>query len=340
MLLGSALCCWVLPCAAGFCLVLLGSALCCWVLPCAAGFCLVLLGSALCCWVLPCASRFCLLLLGSACLCCVNARCPQCAQYFACRLPLHVIQPSDFTFREFAAARARISFASRFDLVFDLVFPGLDFLVLSPSLPFFGCSLVSLVGALAFLLLSSLGRCCWWMFAAVGLSLCLVVVSCLCLSSAAGWERVKKTITLLRVIPTMTFIRFVTGKSSGILSDISFLAFYLAYLLAFYLANIPALYLAYLVAFYLAYLLAYLLTSYLAFYLANLLAFYLANILALYLAIPCGILSGISSGILSVISIWHSIYLSGVLSGISSGILSDMLSGVLSGISSGILSGR
>ena len=99
------------------------------------------------------------------------------------------IQPSDFTFREFAAARARISFASRFNifnLVFDLVFPGLDFLVVSPSLPFFGCSLVSLVGALAFLLLSSLGRCCWWMFAAAGLSLCLVVVSCLCLSSAAG----------------------------------------------------------------------------------------------------------------------------------------------------------
>ena len=27
--------------------------------------------------------------------------------------------------------------------------------------------------------------------------------------------------TLLRVIPTMTFIHFVTGKSSGILSDIS-----------------------------------------------------------------------------------------------------------------------
>ena len=205
MLLGSALCCWVLPCAAGFCLVLLGSALCCWVLPCAAGFCLVLLGSALCCWVLPCASGFCLVLLGSAlcfwvlpaaagfCLL-VLRQCamPQCAQYFACRLPLHVIQPSDFTFREFAAARARISFASRFDLVFDLVFPGLDFLVLSPSLPFFGCSLVSLVGALAFLLLSSLGRCCWWMFAAVGLSLCLVVVSCLCLSSAAGWERGEK----------------------------------------------------------------------------------------------------------------------------------------------------
>ena len=30
-----------------------------------------------------------------------------------------------------------------------------------------------------------------------------------------------KLITLLRVIPTMTFIHFVTGKSSGILSDIS-----------------------------------------------------------------------------------------------------------------------
>ena len=28
-------------------------------------------------------------------------------------------------------------------------------------------------------------------------------------------------ITLLRVIPTMTFIHFLTGKSSGILSDIS-----------------------------------------------------------------------------------------------------------------------
>ena len=34
-------------------------------------------------------------------------------------------------------------------------------------------------------------------------------------------KKIKKTITLLRVIPTMTFIHFVTGKSSGILSDIS-----------------------------------------------------------------------------------------------------------------------
>ena len=37
-------------------------------------------------------------------------------------------------------------------------------------------------------------------------------------------------ITLLRVIPTMASIRFVTGQSSGILSE------HLAYLLAFYLA--------------------------------------------------------------------------------------------------------
>ena len=37
------------------------------------------------------------------------------------------IEASDCTFREFFPARARISFASRFDLVFDLVFfPGSD----------------------------------------------------------------------------------------------------------------------------------------------------------------------------------------------------------------------
>ena len=62
-------------------------------------------------------------------------------------------------------------------------------------------------------------------------------------------------ITLLRVIPTMTFIHVLTGTSSGILPDISsdiLFAFYLAYLLA------------YLLAFYLTYLL----TFYLAFYLA------------------------------------------------------------------------
>ena len=114
----------------------------------------------------------------------------------------------------------------------------------------------------------------------------------------------------------MTFIRFVTGKSSGILSDISsgirsgilsgisscillayllafylaylltsYLAFYLANLLAFYLANILALYLAYLVAFYLAYQNSFYLAYLLAFYLAYLLAFYLLTLyVAFYLA--------------------------------------------------------
>jgi len=66
-------------------------------------------------------------------------------------------------------------------------------------------------------------------------------------------------ITLLRVIPTMTFIDLLLAN---------LLAFYLTYLLASDLAF----YLAYLMAFYLAYLLAF----YLTFYLAYLLAFYLA----------------------------------------------------------------
>jgi len=35
------------------------------------------------------------------------------------------------------------------------------------------------------------------------------------------WHTPTYQITLLRVIPTMTFIHFLTGKSSGILSDIS-----------------------------------------------------------------------------------------------------------------------
>ena len=80
-------------------------------------------------------------------------------------------------------------------------------------------------------------------------------------------------ITLLRVIPTMTFIRFVTGTSSGILSDIS--SGILSGISSGTLSGISYL---------LQYVLAYLLTFYLAFSLANLLAFYLANILALYLA--------------------------------------------------------
>ena len=34
-------------------------------------------------------------------------------------------------------------------------------------------------------------------------------------------DRMPDKIALLRVIPTLTFIHFVTGKSSGIVSDIS-----------------------------------------------------------------------------------------------------------------------
>jgi len=110
VLLGFTLCYWVLPCVTGFCLVLLGFTLYCWVLPCTAGFCLELLDSALCLgfalcfWVLLAAAGFCLPMLRQCAM-------PQCTQYFVYRFPLPIlIQPSDFIFREFAAARARISF--------------------------------------------------------------------------------------------------------------------------------------------------------------------------------------------------------------------------------------
>ena len=91
-----------------------------------------------------------------------------------------------------------------------------------------------------------------------------------------------KTVTLLRVIPTMTFIRFVIGKSSGILSDISSrIRFGIS---SGILPDIPS----------------------------GISSGILSGIFS-------GILSGIFSGILSGIS---SGILSGVLSGISSGILS------------------
>ena len=102
-------------------------------------------------------------------------------------------------------------------------------------------------------------------------------------------------ITLLRVIPTMAFIHFVTGKSSGILSDISsgilsgilsgISSGILPGILSGILSGIPSgILLAYYLAFYLACYLAYLLAFYLTFYLAYLLAFYLANLLAFSLA--------------------------------------------------------
>ena len=55
----------------------------------------------------------------------------------------------------------------------------------------------------------------------------------------------KNKVTLLRVIPTMTFIYLLLAN---------LLAFYLRYLLAFYLAYLLAFYLAYLLAYVLAYL--------------------------------------------------------------------------------------
>ena len=96
-------------------------------------------------------------------------------------------------------------------------------------------------------------------------------------------KKIEYKITLLRVIPTMTFIDLLLAN---------LLAFYLTYLLAFdpafYLAYLLAYILVYLLAcllaFYLAYLLADVLAYLLAFYLAYLLAYYLANLLGFYLA--------------------------------------------------------
>ena len=117
------------------------------------------------------------------------------------------------------------------------------------------------------------------------------------------WSMPFEKNTLLSVIPTMTFIHFVTGKSSGILSDIS----------------------------------SGILSGKHSGTLSGILSDILSGILS---GIPSGILSGISSNILSGISPGtlsgiSSRILSDILSGISSRILSD----ILSGISSGILSG-
>ena len=117
-------------------------------------------------------------------------------------------------------------------------------------------------------------------------------------SSTIGWKlafmtnrlaRLARKNILLRVIPTMTFIRFVLSLCSSRLSGkSSFWQFYPAYLLAHFLPIYVA----------------YLLVSDLALYLAYLLA-----------------LTGISSGISSDI-------LSGILSGKSSGILSGKHSNI------------
>ena len=115
-------------------------------------------------------------------------------------------------------------------------------------------------------------------------------------------------ITLLRVIPTMTFIHFLTGKSSGILSDIS------SDILFGILSSISS---------------GILSSGILSGKSSGILSGISSGILS---DISSGILSGISSGSLSGIS--H-----GILSGISSDILSGIFSHILSGISSDILSG-
>ena len=135
-------------------------------------------------------------------------------------------------------------------------------------------------------------------------------------------------ITLLRVIPTMTFIHFVTGKSSGILSDIS--SGILSGISSGILSGISS------------GILSDKSSGILSGKHSGTLSGISSGILSgkssgVLSGMPSGILSGISSNILSGIS---SVILSGISHGILSGISSGILSDILSGISSGILSGR
>ena len=135
-------------------------------------------------------------------------------------------------------------------------------------------------------------------------------------------------ITLLRVIPTMTFIHFVTGKSSGILSDIS--SGILSGISSGILSGISS------------GILSDKSSGILSGKHSGTLSGISSGILSgkssgVVSGMPSGILSGISSNILSGIS---SVILSGISHGILSGISSGILSDILSGISSGILSGR
>ena len=145
--------------------------------------------------------------------------------------------------------------------------------------------------------------------------MCLLYLAVIILT--AGLQCLKK-ITSLRMIPTMTFIHFLTGKSSGILSDIS--SGILSGISSGICSGISS----------------------------GILSGKSSGILS---GISSGILSGISSGIFfgilsgissDILSDIYSDILSGIssdiLSGISSDILSDILSGILSGISSDILS--
>ena len=145
-------------------------------------------------------------------------------------------------------------------------------------------------------------------------------------------------ITLLRVIPNMTFIHFVTGKPSGILSDIH--SGILSGISCGILSGISSGILAGISFAICSGISSGTLSGISSGISSGILSGIYSDILS---GISCGIqniLSGISSDILSDIS---SDILSGIssdiLSGISSDILSDILSGILSGISSDILSG-
>ena len=125
--------------------------------------------------------------------------------------------------------------------------------------------------------------------------------------------------TLLRVIPTMTFIHLLIGKSSSILPDIS------SGILSGILSGISS------------GILSGILSGISSGILSDISSGILSGILS---GISSGILSGKYSGILSGISSGYLAHLSGISHGILSGISSGSLSDILSGISSGILSGR
>ena len=144
-----------------------------------------------------------------------------------------------------------------------------------------------------------------------------------------------RQITLLCVIPTMTFIHFVTGKSSGILSDI------FSGIRSGILSGIPSGILPGISSGRCSGISSGICSGISSGIPSGILSGISSGILSgKSSGIPSGILSSISSGMLSgkssgILSGKHS----GTLSGISSGILSDILSGILSGIPSGILSG-
>ena len=151
---------------------------------------------------------------------------------------------------------------------------------------------------------------------------------CFYMSSFVYFSQNISQITLLRVIPTMTSIRFVTGKSSGILSDIS------SGISSGILPGISSGICSGISSGILSGISSGISSDILSGKSSGVLSGKHSGTLS---GIPSGILSDILSGKSSgILSGKHS----GTLSGIPSGIPSGISSGVLSGISSSILSGR